>query len=201
MQYIKVKGLTCLLCLLLLAGSADRVVGQNLQIAELTTAGVNTDGILDNTPSSNTTLPANIRDSHDYRIDNYDHILPETLGERGRVFMEQGLYYDAEQTFSQALHAQRINHGLYDIGQIPLLEGLLETLLIQRKWEKLNQRLQYWEHLNSKAKFRHVKQFLNSIDRLSGLYIAAAASRGSSESAWYLVCIPSAPVGHNPLIA
>ncbi|MCH7817282.1 MAG: hypothetical protein IIC60_12005, partial [Proteobacteria bacterium] len=119
-------------------------------------------------------------------INNFDQALSESLAQQANVLMEQGFYADAELAFAQALQAERINHGLHNSNQIPLLEALLESLLAQRKWDKLDQRFAYWEQLNRRIVFSNVSKLLDSEQRLSGLYMAAA-SRGTSQSAWYLI--------------
>ena len=184
MHHALVKGLTYSISLAALF-CATMTLAQSLPVEELV-GTVSINSFAAGAPPVSATELDDDGTEPPHWINNFDQALSESLAQQANVLMEQGFYADAELAFAQALQAERINHGLYTSNQIPLLEALLESLLAQRKWDKLDQRFAYWEQLNRRIVFSNVSKLLDSEQRLSGLYMAAA-SRGTSQSAWYLI--------------
>jgi hypothetical protein len=61
---------------------------------------------------------------------------------------ENNQYYDAENSFKSALNIHRINNGLHDLSQLPILELIISNNISQQKWKAANNNyhLYYWVH-------------------------------------------------------
>lgn len=119
--------------------------------------------------------------------DNYAQILTEQLLDSGRAQFLRGEYTAAEQTFSEAQHIAKINHGLNTELQIPALQLVIESIVPQGRWQSLNRQLAHFEWLNSIALGKDLELYLNGVEVLSDLYLMAAATPGIPNPAHYLI--------------
>jgi hypothetical protein len=69
--------------------------------------------------------------------------LSEQLLGLGMAYRKQGLYAQAAEVFKRGVHVARINEGLYSESQIPLLQGLIESLVAAGDYEAADERQYY----------------------------------------------------------
>lgn len=73
----------------------------------------------------------------------YARGLSEQLQGLGAVYRDQGLHGEAIEAFKRGVHVARINNGLYSPEQIPLLQGLIESLVASGDFERADERQGY----------------------------------------------------------
>jgi tetratricopeptide (TPR) repeat protein len=115
----------------------------------------------------------------------YDPDLSETLVSLGMARMTQGEYEKAEQAFRRALHTTRVNHGLYNIEQLPILERLIELNTVTRDLHDLNQSYHYMFWLSKRIYGADDPRLLAAIDRMGRWHLAA-----------YLTAADDSPMSH-----
>lgn len=101
------------------------------------------------TPPSPTTeaksAPGNIRDYQEQvaflasQHNAYNAELAEAMVGLGLAYQQEGNHEEAITTLNQALQIQRINHGLYHIGKIPLIEKLLVSYAALGDWDEVDE--------------------------------------------------------------
>jgi tetratricopeptide (TPR) repeat protein len=77
------------------------------------------------------------------RYGAYHVDLSETLVGLGRAYQEKGDYAAAVSALQRSLHINRVNNGLYDSGQLPILSLLIEANKARRDWQALDQNYHY----------------------------------------------------------
>jgi tetratricopeptide (TPR) repeat protein len=97
--------------------------------------------------------------------------LAEQLSGLGRTYQARGRHLDAIEIFDRAIHISRINNGLYDLNQVPIIESLLESLKIRGLWEDIHKRHQYLYWLHKRHYGAEDPRMLPVIDRLGKWYI------------------------------
>jgi hypothetical protein len=120
-------------------------------------------------------------------IDYFQPGLIESLQDEARQAVAEGRYQAAEDLLEQAFQAHRANFGLYDPGQLTVLNRLLEVLVWQEKWQQLDQRLGYSDWLARRIYTDDPEQLASSLLQQGNWHRAAAAVVGGSQSAWYLI--------------
>jgi len=119
--------------------------------------------------------------------DYYQSEQAEILADRARQAMMDGRYPEAELQLDQALQIIRVSQGLHNPAQLALVDQLLETLLLQGKWEEFDQKLDYISWLNGRINADNPDQLANGLLRQSDWHRAAAGVIQRSQSAWYLI--------------
>ena len=69
--------------------------------------------------------------------------LSEQLLGLGSVYQKQGLHEEAAAMFKRGVHVARINDGLYSASQIPLLQGLIQSLVSTGEYDAADERQYY----------------------------------------------------------
>lgn len=77
----------------------------------------------------------------------YDYRLGEPLQSLAHALKKSGDYEAATTTYSRALHISRINEGLYNSNQIPIVEDLISVSIATADWETVNNNYEYLELL------------------------------------------------------
>lgn len=77
------------------------------------------------------------------RYGAYHLELSEALVGLGRAYQEQGEYAAAVSALQRSLHINRVNNGLHDPGQLPILALLIEANKARRDWQALDQNYNY----------------------------------------------------------
>lgn len=97
--------------------------------------------------------------------------LAEQLSGLGKTYQLRGHHRDAIEVFDRAIHVSRINNGLYDLTQVPIVESMLESLKARGLWEQVHERHQYLYWLHKRNFGAEDPRMLPVIDRLGKWYI------------------------------
>ena len=111
----------------------------------------------------------------------------EILVDQASQAMLENRYPEAEAILGQALQINRASNGLHNPAQLELVDQLLETLLLQGKWEEFDQKLDYVSWLNQRVYADDPEKLANGLLRQSDWHRAAAGVIQRSQSAWYLI--------------
>jgi hypothetical protein len=79
----------------------------------------------------------------------YANGLSEQLLGLGTIYQNQGLHSEAINSFKRGIHVSRVNNGLYGAEQIPLLQGLIRSLVANGEFELADERQQYLYRVQS----------------------------------------------------
>lgn len=103
----------------------------------------------------------------------YHDQLGEQLLGLGLVYRNQGQYQEAIAVLKRSLHINRINKGLHNTSQLPILELIIETNTALSDWQALDQNYHYlyWVHLRNYGD--KDPRLLPIIDRLGRWHINA----------------------------
>jgi tetratricopeptide (TPR) repeat protein len=69
----------------------------------------------------------------------YDPQLGEQLLSLGLVYQAQEQHEDAVKALKRAMYIKRVNDGLYDMAQVPILNEIIESNIASQNWEDLDQ--------------------------------------------------------------
>lgn len=105
----------------------------------------------------------------------YDLQLSQHLAGLGQQYQNLGEHLEAVEVFKRAMHIQRVNLGLYDMGQVPLLENLIESQIALGEWEDANERYQYLYWLHRRNYGNDDPRMLPIITKLSNWHLNAYA--------------------------
>jgi tetratricopeptide (TPR) repeat protein len=97
--------------------------------------------------------------------------LAEQLAGLGQTYQTRGQHRDAIKIFDRAIHVSRINNGLYDLSQVPIIERMVESLKARGRWEEVHERHQYLFWLHKRNFGADDPRMLPVIDRLGKWYI------------------------------
>lgn len=97
--------------------------------------------------------------------------LAEQLSGLGRTYQMRGQHRDAIAIFDRAVHVSRINNGLYDLSQVPIIERMVDSLKARGRWEEVHERHQYLFWLHKRNFGANDPRMLPVIDRLGKWYI------------------------------
>ena len=59
------------------------------------------------------------------------------------MYQNHGKHQQAIEAFKRSLHLKRINEGLYNLGQVPIVEKLIDSFLAQQNWRSADDRFKY----------------------------------------------------------
>lgn len=107
----------------------------------------------------------NIKDLQKTHGAFYDQIGENFIG-LGLAYRNLGQYKEAVQAFNQALHINRINHGLYSASQLPIMEMIIQTNTALSDWQTLDQNYNYLYWVNRRLYGDDDPRLLPVIDRL-----------------------------------
>ncbi len=110
----------------------------------------------------------------------YGSQLPQHLMGLGLNLQEQGDHQEAIDLFKRAIHVTRINEGLYNLNQVPMLERLIESHVARGEWEDANDRHQYLYWLHRRNYGDDDPRMLPVIDKLSSWHLNAYALDASA---------------------
>jgi len=103
----------------------------------------------------------------------YDNQLSEVLSGLGNIYQSLNRHSDAIEIFKRALHITRVNEGLHGIGQLALLEKLIESNSKLKDWAELknNYHNLYW--ISKRHYGDNSPKLLPIIDRIGRWYLKA----------------------------
>ena len=102
----------------------------------------------------------------------YDQISEELVG-MGLAYRNLGQDKQAINAFNRSLHINRINHGLYDASQLPILELIIQTNTALADWKALDQNYHYLYWVNRRIYGDHSPRLLPVINRLGRWHLHA----------------------------
>ena len=105
----------------------------------------------------------------------YDEQLSQHLLGLGLNYQELGEHDQAIESFKRAIHVSRINEGLYNLNQVPILERLIESHVARGEWEEANDRHHYFYWLHRRNYGEGDPRMLPVIDKLSAWHLRAYA--------------------------
>lgn len=105
-------------------------------------------------------------DQLDSKQGAYGYELSEALIDLGRAYYSLGRQEDALQAFTRALHVYRVNEGLYDLGQVKIVEMIIESNTAKRDWEALSQNYDYLYWVYRRGYGQSDPRLLPLIDRI-----------------------------------
>ena len=97
----------------------------------------------------------------------YDDRIGEELTGLGLAYRNLGQYREAIEAFNRSLYIKRINHGLHNLDQIPVLEQIIATNTALYDWEALDRNYQYLYWINRRSFGVTDPRLLPVIDRLA----------------------------------
>lgn len=106
----------------------------------------------------------------------YDPELTETLVGLGKAYQSQGNSVDAEAAFRRALHTSRVNDGLYNPDQVPILDQLIDVNSSTSDWPDLNQNYSYLYWVSKRIYGADDPRLLPVIDRIGKWHLRVFAS-------------------------
>jgi len=84
------------------------------------------------------------------RLGPYARGLSEQLLGLGTAYQGQGLHEQAIRVFKRGMHLARVNNGLQSAEQIPLLQGMIRSLVASGDFEKADEKQRYLYRVQSK---------------------------------------------------
>lgn len=103
----------------------------------------------------------------------YDQRLSEPLLALGHALKEAGDYSEAVDIFSRAMHVVRINEGLYNVKQIPILENIIECNTALGNWDDIDDEYHYLLWVYDKTFTEPDPAKLNAIDKAINWHLSA----------------------------
>ena len=97
----------------------------------------------------------------------WDSGLAEELASLGRLQQQQGDHSAAIETLDRAIHVNRINSGLNNLEQVPLVERLIQSHMALGNWEQVDTYTNYLFHVQQKAYGFDDPRFIPAIERLA----------------------------------
>ena len=114
----------------------------------------------------------------------YDQISEKLIG-MGLAYRNLGQNKQAVDAFNRSLHINRINHGLYDASQLPILELIIQTNTTLADWQALDQNYHYLYWVNRRIYGDDSPRLLPVINRLGQWHLQA-----------YSLAVDSLPFNH-----
>ncbi|MDH3637778.1 MAG: energy transducer TonB, partial [Gammaproteobacteria bacterium] len=88
-----------------------------------------------------------------------------------------GQHEDALDAFKRVLHITRINEGLYTLGQVPIIERMLDSLAEAGLWNDVHRQFDYLYWLNKRNYGASNPRMLPIIDRMVDWHLEAYTAR------------------------
>lgn len=153
-------------------------------VAQTNQQATETDSLLD-TPTETLEQESNSRLSPSPKIEIFLHEienievaggpwsndLSEQLGGLGAVYQSRGQHSDAIDSFERAIHISRINNGLYDLGQVPMVESMIESLLARNRRKDAHEMFDYLYWLHKRSYGENDPKMLPVIDKLGNWFL------------------------------
>lgn len=103
----------------------------------------------------------------------FDPRLSDPLLGLGHALKNQGAYSEAADIFKRAMYIKRVNNGLYDIGQISILENIIECNMALQNWDEVDDEYHYLLWIFEKAYPKPDPARLEALDEVISWHLAA----------------------------
>jgi len=97
--------------------------------------------------------------------------LSEQLGGLGTSYQSRGQHNEAIDSFERAIHISRINNGLYNLGQVPMVESMIESLLARNRRKDAHGMFDYLYWLHKRSYGENDLKMLPVIDKLGNWFL------------------------------
>jgi len=99
--------------------------------------------------------------------------LPQQLLGLGLAYQQEGRHAEAVETLNRAAHISRVNEGLYNAGDIPILEHLIESYAALGDWEQVDNRYQQVFRIHHRNYGENDARLLPALQKLSSWHLRA----------------------------
>ena len=103
----------------------------------------------------------------------YEQGISEELTGLGLLYQRAGMHKEAVDTFKRAIHVNRINEGLYNFSEIPILEEMIESYAALGEWEEVNNRYHFLFRVHNRNYGRTDPRVLPALEKLSNWHLQA----------------------------
>lgn len=117
----------------------------------------------------------------------YQPKLQQLLFRLGKHRQEQGNHIKALSVFERALHVSKVNTGLHNTGQLPIVETMLESYSSLNDWKGLGDRLHYMLWLHRRNFNNEDDRLLAMIERVGRWYMKAYYLHKGGEALSFMV--------------
>ncbi|MBL4821730.1 MAG: hypothetical protein JKY98_12190 [Gammaproteobacteria bacterium] len=93
--------------------------------------------------------------------------LAQELTALGSLHQQQGTYLEAVEVYTRAMHVSRVNYGLDNLEQVPVVEQLIGSHVALGQWEKADQLHSYLYYTQKKAFGANDPRMIPVLDRLA----------------------------------
>jgi tetratricopeptide (TPR) repeat protein len=107
--------------------------------------------------------------------------------EQGQSLLRAGNFRQAESTLYEAFQNSRADSGFYSADQLPILELILATAVLQRKWDDFGRRAEYYELLLHQLYRAESAPLAEGLARLADWHLAAAGAMASDHTVYHLI--------------
>lgn len=154
----------------------------------------------DKTPEQDASILATQLGNHLAQIENteaehgpYSDLLGESLLNLGNLYHQDGQFEQALDSYKRALHIEKINAGLYSLGQINILSKVIDSHMALGHWKAVGEKQNYlaWiyrrqAHLDS-SPTEHTEALLGIAERLAQGHLSAYIENMESEPFYHLL--------------
>ncbi len=138
--------------------------------------------------------PADLLAAYQHQIDaqqtlhgTYDPGVGESLAAMARLLQVQGDHDGALMAYQRAMHIQRVNNGIYSLGQEPMLRGMIDSYLARNDTESVGQHLDQLLWLYVKSYGQGDPRILPLVTEISEWHLQAYDQNPSRKSLYHLV--------------
>ena len=103
----------------------------------------------------------------------YDYRLSEPLQSLAHALKKSGDYEEANKAYSRALHISRVNEGLYNSNQIPIVEDLISVSIATADWEAVNNNYDYLELLYRRVYDEQDSELALGLEKINAWHVDA----------------------------
>lgn len=96
----------------------------------------------------------------------YDRQLGEQLLSLGLAYQAADHHDKASEVLNRALHLKRVNDGLHDLGQVPVLQELIESNIATKNWDELDRNYQLLLFVHRRNYEESDPRFLPIVDQM-----------------------------------
>jgi len=103
----------------------------------------------------------------------WDSDLVEQLRTLGNLQQQQGDHASAVEIFERAMHVNRVNAGLHNLEQVPLIEEMIESYLAMGDWENADLYYNYFYYVQQRAYGPSDPRIIPVLDELAKWHLQA----------------------------
>ena len=113
--------------------------------------------------------------------------IQQLLFELGQIQQEKQQHIKALESFQRALHTSKVNMGVHNEEQLPIVESMLASYSAVNDWEGLGDKLHYMLWLHRRNYREGDDRLLSMIERVGKWYMEAYNLHDGGEALYYMV--------------